>query len=93
MQNIIKPVIDDSLCMFDPSFYETSFIFNEVFERVMSKLKHLHYIRFAFLIVIKAVFFTNWMGKKNNITRQHYAKKVYISNMLNNEIWDKNYNF
>lgn len=31
--------------------------------------------------------------KKNNISRQHYAKKVYISNMLNNEIWDKNYNF
>lgn len=45
--------------MFDPSFYETSFIFNELFERVMSKLKHLHYIRFAFLIVIKAVFFRN----------------------------------
>lgn len=50
--------------MFDPSFYETSFIVNELFERVMTKLKHLHYIRFAFLIVIKAVFFTNFMGKK-----------------------------
>lgn len=39
-------------------------IVNELFERVMTKLKHLHYIRFAFLIVIKAVFFTNFMGKK-----------------------------
>lgn len=83
--------------MFDPSFYETSFIVNELFERVMTKLKHLHYIRFAFLIVIKAEFFTNWMGKnqtkKINISRQHYVKEVYISNMLNNEIWDKKYNF
>lgn len=50
--------------MFDPSFNETSFIVNELFERVLTKLKHLHYIRFAFLIVIKAEFFTNWMGKK-----------------------------
>lgn len=51
--------------MFDPSFYETSFIVNELFERVMTKLKHLQFIRFAFLIVIKAVFFTNFMEKKN----------------------------
>lgn len=84
--------------MFDPSFNETSFIVNELFERVLTKLKHLHYIRFAFLIVIKAEFFTNWMGKKNqtkkiNISRQHYVKEVYISIMLNNEIWDKKYNF
>lgn len=77
MQNIIKPVIDDSLCMFDPSFYETSFIFNEVFERVMSKLKHLHYIRFAFLIVIKAVFFTNWMGKKKITLLDNIMPKKY----------------
>lgn len=84
--------------MFDPSFYETSFIVNELFERVMTKLKHLQFIRFAFLIVIKAVFFTNFMGKKTkkiiiNISRQHYVNEVYISNMLNNEIWDKKYNF
>lgn len=58
--------------MFDPSFYETSFIVNELFERVMTKLKHRHYTRFAFLIVIKAVFFTNFMGKKQKNNNQHF---------------------
>lgn len=64
--------------MFDPSFYETSFIFNEVFERVMSKLKHLHYIRFAFLIVIKACILYKLNGKK----KQKQKKITFQDNIM-----------
>lgn len=50
--------------MFDLFFYEILFIVNELFEWVMIKFKYLYYIRFVFLIVIKVVFFINFMGKK-----------------------------
>lgn len=53
--------------MFDLFFYEILFIVNELFEWVMIKFKYLYYIRFVFLIVIKVVFFINFMGKNKKI--------------------------